>query len=771
MLSGLLISCSVMYAFVGRKSNETQINFFSYMLNLYDKNNHVVPKLYTMPGVTVDLYTNYIDLYSLYENDIMEFDSKPMHNQLLMVDISNLCNLAKYYTDETGYDPSTLQEDEVYINKYVYYYLAPFIKDDIISFPRLSDLTGNPLRLRIKGCFANQNPNNHVIPFNTFIIMANSELMNSLQAQTGAYNSVAFGNTENSDSFYHQLLELGFESFDLSWNGSIGAEYIYELSSGEIGIIIFGLCFSFICIFSSMKLKSQHEKEDYRKIRAVGLSPFFVPLIPLFESIMIGVPAFVLSYIFSVIGFPLLITHQSKTYSFFVTFTAYETGYKPEMLLYSSALFFGVLAVSLILILLYSALKSEYVYKSFVRKSSEFYLRGKLFSLQYNLLNMKRNKGYIVFLVFLFFFPLFIIGLYSTSSLNSSIYINGLYSEADYLIYSLAILKNSNDMEILRENLEESEFFDEVHLINYSGSLYWCKSENEDAESEKVQFVELNEYTLKETEHLVAAGDLNDVLKDSDMVAVIDNSFKNGTGKYALGENITIISETPQIRVIGAILTNYPLNYNTPSDYSNNPELYIYIPEFYMNMDSISSLEDKSTHQQKLYLYLDDSLSDENYIEIDNRIHKAIYNPHIQVVNQREEQILFKHFNITTMRIAGTMSVLICVISVFALFLLHSQKMINRKNEFIILNKLGYEKDRIKKLNYLYIAVTAIIGISVFFLGYGLYIANIIREIEKRNLYQYSNFTISYMEFPVIILCMIFILIFAVKSSIRNIKD
>ena len=246
---------------------------------------------------------------------------------------------------------------------------------------------------------------------------------------------------------------------------------------------------------------------------------------------------------------------------------------------------------------------------------------------------------------------------------------------------------------------------------------------------------------------------LDDVLNNDYFAAITDNEYDAQNPKYHIEIKIVFSEETGSIELtIGAILRNYP--------YDDN------IAEFYINGNTFLRA---NSYGERLYLYLKNDVSD--YSAADEQLNKAVIDPRITITNQAGERMLFQNNGITYYRIAVMMSFLICVISVFSLFLFHTQKLLNRRDEFIILKRIGYSTADIVKLNTAGAAIPFATGILVFASLYLYYICDIYSKIAELNLYQYDKFSISYIGILIIVVTMIITLAASVFLSVKGIED
>jgi len=235
---------------------------------------------------------------------------------------------------------------------------------------------------------------------------------------------------------------------------------------------------------------------------------------------------------------------------------------------------------------------------------------------------------------------------------------------------------------------------------------------------------------------------------------VTDNGYDAQNPEYHIGDKINAFSEdTGSIELtIGTILRNYP--------YDDN------IAEFYINGNTLSRADSCG---ERLYLYLKDDISD--YSAADEQLNKAVIDPHINIKNQTGERMLFHNNGMTFYRIAIMMSLLICIISVFSLFLFNTQKLLNRRDEFVILKRIGYSISDIIKLNMTGAAIPFVTGILVFASLYLYYICDIYSKIAEMNLYQYDGFSISYLGILITVVVMIITLTASVFLSVEAIGD
>jgi ABC-type multidrug transport system permease subunit len=103
--------------------------------------------------------------------------------------------------------------------------------------------------------------------------------------------------------------------------------------------------------------------------------------------------------------------------------------------------------------------------------------------------------------------------------------------------------------------------------------------------------------------------------------------------------------------------------------------------------------------------------------------------------------------------------------------LFHTQKLLNRRDEFIILKRIGYSTADIVKLNTAGAAIPFATGILVFAALYIYYIYDIYSKIAELNLYQYDKFSISYIGILIIVVTMIITLAASVFLSVKGIED
>jgi len=756
MMSGLLISSSLMYSQSGARGNLNLSQMpFDYMLTLDGGKADIYDNIEKIPSVGVDLITSGVNLYTIYKDVLPTLDKTAKHTRILMIYLNSSCELASYFSD-MGCDITKLSYDEIYISKYLYYYFADFIKNDTIVFPDLTDEYGNQLKLKIRGVYYSEDPVNKEI----FAVSSNNRLVNYFQEQTNLYNDIYFCSlTDKSNDAVNigvQIYKTVKENYNSDFNLAYNTKKLDSavIASGDIFIVLIGLCFSGLCIFAAMKLKTDSEYEDYRKISSLGMSPAGIVVLYFIDYLIVGACAFFAAFGCASQLFPIMIKNRGASYGQYTNFLTFDYEYKPAVLVLSALSFFCILMLSA-LFLLIRLLGERKTYSGFVKKSSAAYINGKTFIFDYNILNIRRNKMYTCLFVFLVCFPLFICGIYITSAQGSSIYPSGgIYSDADYCIAVPAESFNDNSFAGFIADVENINLIDTVYRVYCSGGTDSENAYYTENNQDEIMFFELNDFARNKLKDYLAEGNLDDVLNNDYFAAITDNEYDAQNPKYHIGDKINVFSEeTGSIELtIGAILRNYP--------YDDN------IAEFYINGNTFLRA---NSYGERLYLYLKNDVSD--YSAADEQLNKAVIDPRITITNQAGERMLFQNNGITYYRIAVMMSFLICVISVFSLFLFHTQKLLNRRDEFIILKRIGYSTADIVKLNTAGAAIPFATGILVFAALYIYYIYDIYSKIAELNLYQYDKFSISYIGILIIVVTMIITLAASVFLSVKGIED
>lgn len=757
VMSGLLISCSLMYSQSGARGNRNINQMpFDYMLTSDGDGADIRSDIEKIPSVGVDLITSGANLYRMYKDVLPTLGKTAEHTRILMIYLNPSSKAAGYFSD-IGCDIESLSDDEIYVSKYVYYYFSDFIANDTIVFPDLTDEYGNQLRLKIKGVWYSDDPADKDI----FAVVSSNGLIEHIQEQTNLNIDIFFcsfkDKAADAAGAGMQILKIAEEKHngDINLTHNIKSYDSAAAASGDVFIVITGLCFSGLCIFAAMKLKTDSEYEDYQKISSMGMPPAGIIVLYFMDYLVVGACAFSAAFGCASWLFPTMIKNRAMSYGKYTNFLTFDYEFKPIILVSSALSFFCILLVSALFLLIRLTRKRK-AYSGFVKKSSAAYINGKSFILNYNMLNIRRNKLFTCLLVFLVCFPLFICVIYITSAQGSSIYPEGgIYADADYLISVPAQSFNDNSMKGLIAGIMSIDSANALYRVCCAGGsgsdVSYYKDFNQ---TDEIMFLELNDFTRKKLENYVAEGDLNEVLNNDYYAAVTDNGYDAQNPEYHIGDKINAFSEdTGSIELtIGAILRNYP--------YDDN------IAEFYINGNTLSRADSCG---ERLYLYLKDDVSD--YIMADEQLNRAVINPHVTITNQTGERMLFHNNGMTFYRIAIMMSLLICIISVFSLFLFNTQKLLNRRDEFVILKRIGYSISDIVKLNMTGAAIPFVTGILAFAALYVCYICDIYSKIAEMNLYQYDGFSISYLGILITAAVMTITLTASVFLSVKTVGD
>ncbi|MBR5365474.1 MAG: hypothetical protein IK132_04450 [Clostridia bacterium] len=727
VLSGILLCASVFYLTLSHEEPPEKVYYYPYQIVV--RNADAFQEKTSEQAFGGNAYTQfegrleYVDLFPAYQKEIEEFDPNHTARRLLLTSIPKGSEHAAFY-EEFGYDISSLGDGDVFVSPYVFHYFGNHIENGVLTLTAFQDPSGGPLELHIAGILDRRIADDTEFAF----VCSDDALLESLEEQCRSDSSVSYYSFR--DDFVHTT--ENYEKFHESIKAKVNMSIHFRLPtmkeggiySGDVGIALFNLFFSVLCIASTLKLKLNREIPDYRKLHRLGMSPAMRFLLPFTDMMLLSIPAYAVSVTAAAALFQRIAPYNAQTYQSGVFVPYFDPS--PGVFLLSAFSFFAAAAGTASVLTLLVVLREPEAYKSFVKTSSVFYYNSKSFVLPYIFLRFKRNKAYCLFFIFIVCFPLFVGAMYGTAAANIVSNGGALYSDAAFLITQNEVSYGYDTVSDIVRDISALDGVEAVYTVEKTNVNYtFTKGET----SISAQFERLDGYTRKQLSKYLTDGSLDDVLNDETKIAVIDS------GGTVLGETLHC-AEMGKDYTVGAILKNVPLN-GLP-------------PRFWGNETLMQSLNQAEILPADIHVYLAEDLSEEQYAALCGEIPNMVYDPHARYTNQKDRLQSLDDGGTVSANAATAMNVLICVISILSVFLLHTQHLTNRQGEFTLLERLGTSEGRIRTLAFAESGLFVAVGFLIFTLLYGGYVGAINAAIAATGSYEFSGFRLAWREILVL---------------------
>ncbi len=727
VLSGILLCASVFYLTLSIEEAPEEVYYYPYQISVRSADalheNEIEQAFRENAYVRFEGTADYVDLFPAYQKEIEAFDPEHPALHLFLTSIPKNTEHAAFY-EGFGYEIFSLGDYDVFVSPTILHYFGNHIENGDMTLSEFKDLSGRPLELHIAGILDRRIADDTEFS----VVCSNGTLLEALQKQCGSEPSIYyysfredFVHTRENYARFHESIESTGLPASMSVHVRLPRIDERGLYSGDVGIALFNLFFSILCIASTLKLKLNREGPDYKKLRDLGLSPTMRFLLPFTDIMTLSLPAYVVSLIVSAVLFRRIAPYNAQAYQSRALVPYFDPS--PEVLLLSALTFFATVAVSASVLILLYVMRAPGSYKSFVKTSSVLYCKSKSLILPYIFLQFKRNKAYCLFFIFIVCFPLFVGAMYGTAASNIVSSAGALYSDADILISQDEVAYGYGSTFDIVRDISELDGVKAVFTVEKTNMNYtFAKGET----CISAQLERLDGYTLNQLSEYLTDGSLDDVLNNETKIAVIDND-----SRYTLGENLRC-SETGKDYQIGAVLRNVPLE-GMPL-------------RFYGNEMLMKSLKQAEILPADIHVYFAKNISNEQYSVLCEEIPNMVFDPHARYTNQRDYLQSRDDGGTVDAHVARVMNGLICVISILSVFLLHTQHQMNRRGEFTLLSRLGTAEGKIRALiftgSYLFVAV----GFMIFTLLYGGYVSAVNAAIAEMDSYQYSDFHLAWRE-------------------------
>ncbi|MBQ4560370.1 MAG: FtsX-like permease family protein [Tyzzerella sp.] len=726
VLSGILLCTSVFYLTLA-KNDVVFLPSSPYDITIKSDNeqeySHISETLMGIKDVTGGYVQKYVDLLPLIYNEVSTFDHDIVHSSITFTSIQASSPLASFYADYSC-DISKLSSNDIFVTPYILYYFHNHIKDNVLTLPVTPPHTDLTIHLNIIGVIDEQISNGN----NFSIICSNDELFQTIQDMCGQNTSFHFydfsdnfvHNVDNYTDFLKKMNSSDF-SVDVTITSKAPIKESSSIYSGDVAIAAFNIFFAVLCIVSTLKLKFTNEVADYKKLFNLGLSPFYRFFTPLIDLSIIFIPSYFSAFIASVFLFYQLAPKAAETYQSRVITNYFQ--YSSDLLISTLILFFGCVIIISSIMIMFCIVRNPKTYDSYVKHSSTIYTSSRSHLIPYTFLTFWRNKKYNLFFIFILCFPLFVSSMYGTAAVNLVSNGNDLYADAAYIISRNQVSYGNPITDRIVKDIQQLPGVESIHMIHKTNTLYTFASNDITTHA---QIIELNDYTEEQFSKYLIAGDLKDVKSNHNAIAVVDNHTHLSVG------DPLILQETNQEFTVAAILKDVPLEYRS----------LMYLADISL----IESLGQADILPADIHIYINDSISSTDYIYLNNTIPALVYDPHATYFNQKDEIASLDVNGSVTYKVATSMNILICIISILSTFLFHTQKQINRAREYDVLYKLGYSHKQIRSLIFTESFILIGIGLLIFGLLYGSYVNSIIQSIQDTQAYQYSGFALAWRE-------------------------
>lgn len=647
----------------------------------------------------------------------------------MLVHVPDDSPTAAFLRDAFGLDIAALAENEVYVHRTVLYQLRDTIDDRTLTLPHYIDENGAPMKLKIKAVFVDDTP----LLYHSHIIMRNDALFSEIMTQSddGARYGMMLIETltppKPADQYPPDLTRSPLQRYVSAYFEDIGsyslagipqnndAFYMKEPNFGDAVLLCEAMTVALFAVFASVGLKLQTEGGDYRKMRALGMSPLLRIVLPTVDVLCTAMPPFFCAFLPVRLIFPHLIAKESAAvFSASMQTLTYEYIYRPEMLWVSAALFFGITVFSLAVhiprnIGIGKRQRDGIV---FVKKSAAFYLGfGKRlprlpFSLRFSLLQKRRYRALTCLFLVIISFSLFL-----GTQLGVAVEPGGMMhnfgdavTDADYVIRKLPY-PHFDDVENRAEMERVAAILREMEDIAAVDAVFCEQSPLRTEDGYSVRLTQLCAETQPYAAPYLVAGDLDAVMKDASLIAV--SGYRRS---YAVGDSVRLVREDggEGVFTVGAVLDGHPWGISDCAI-------------FYLSREGMETLSETET--VTLYVHLRDGLTGKEKRAVGDAIGNAVVSPYDAVEARWETRYFTELRQISWARIYRMMQLLTIVIAVFSLFLLYMQYLWGQRTVHRRLMQLGYSAKALRRLCLVGAMLLLVFGVMTFLVTYGTFLA------------------------------------------------